>query len=340
MNESIRKIYDIIKDYRSDEGIQITPEDIRDWAFQFGDEAEFMVQELSHLLPQVYFSKERVIKEMRDVLNNLIKLFQYTTVESFLRDVCFLNLQKDGKSQGVLIQIIDEIIMSKGYASLSHYSAHPKKIFVYVDDVLASGGTIGSDLIRWLGAEKHAEDVANQKISLVVALLCAHTWGHSFVKYRISQNFPEASKRIKWGWAYEIQNHLKWADQSLNIAIPIKDQPEDVRNYLSTLQAQKYEEYAMREINNPHRETFFTSPESRIRYENNLLRKGLEIIARVNNPSDTLRPLGLVNKNYKTYGLGTHFFTWRNVPNNSPLVFWWDVPAHGWKPLFKPKKNY
>ena len=50
--------------------------------------------------------------------------------------------------------------------------------------------------------------------------------------------------------------------------------------------------------------------------------------------STNLRPLGLINPQYKIFGLGTHYFTWRNIPNNAPLVYWWEVPGHKWKPLF------
>lgn len=339
MEELAQKIHAIIHDYRSEDGILITPEGICEWALQFDDDAHFMLQELTHLLPQIYFSKSRVQKEMANMLNELYQYFKYTSIDSFLRDVDFLDLQPKGKSQGVLLRMIDEIIRHKTSLCLSDYSSFPKKIYVYVDDVLASGGTIGRDLLRWLAQENHVDDIVGKKITLVVSLLCSHSWGRSFVDYRIHRTYPQLRNLIVWGWAYEIQNHLKWANQSLNIAIPIKDQPEDVRNYLSTLRASKYEDYAFREINNPVKETFFTSPENRIRYENNLLKKGLEIIAKVETPHDGLRPLGIVNPNYKTFGLGTHFITWRNIPNNSPLVFWWDIPAHGWKPLFKPRRK-
>lgn len=339
MEELICKIHEIIKDYRSDDGIFITAEDIREWALQFGKEAEFMLEELAHLLPQIYFSKDRVRKEMRNILNGMYKHFGYNNIEEFLKDTEFLYIQPEGKSQRILLGLIDEIVQEKTSHHLSDYNNHAKKIFVYVDDVLASGGTIGRDIISWLSQENHAEKIASKDISLVIALLCAHTWGKSFVEYRINRTYPILKNKIIWGWAYEIQNHLKWANQSLNIAIPIKDQPEDVKNYLSTLNATKYEEYAYREVNNPQKETFFTSAENRIRYENNLLTKGLEIISRIQFPHPGLRPLGLINPSYKTFGLGTHFFTWRNIPNNSPLVFWWDIPAHGWKPLFKPKRK-
>lgn len=338
MKEFACKIHETIKDYRNEDGIHITPDDICEWALQFGDEAQFMLQELSHLLPQIYFSKDRVKKEIRNILNELYIFFRYTSIDDFMQDVEFLCLQPKGKSQWILLQMIDFIVKDKTSHDLIYYKNFQKKIFVYVDDVLASGGTIGRDLLKWLEGNNHAESIANKKITLVVSLLCSHSWGRSFVDYRIHRTYPKLRNQIIWGWAYEIQNHLKWAIQSLNIAIPIKDQPEDVRNYISTLRASKYEEYAYREINNPVHETFFTSPENRIRYENNLLNKGLEIIAKVDSPHDGLRPLGIINPNYKTFGLGTHFFTWRNIPNNSPLVFWWDIPAHGWKPLFKPKR--
>lgn len=340
MESLAQKIYDIIKDYRQEEGMHMSPDDILEWGYQFGEDAEFMLSELAHLLPQIYFSKERVQKEMRNMLNVLYKYLKYNSVQSFFEDLDFLCLQPIGKSQHILLQMIDNLAIEKTSHSLSEYKKYPKKIFVYVDDVLASGGTIGRDLIKWLSVDNHVADLVNRKICLVVSLLCSHSWGKSFVDFRLHQQFPELKNNsIIWGWGYEIQNHLKWANQSLNIAIPVKDQPEDVKNYLSTLTAVKYEEYAYREINNPVKETFFTSPENRIRYENNLLKKGLEIISKIDNPSEGLRPLGMINPRYKTFGLGTHFFTWRNIPNNSPLVFWWDIPEHGWKPLFKPKRS-
>ncbi len=341
MEEFAQKIYEVIKDYRNEDGIKISPNDICEWGCQFGEDAEFMLNELTHLLPQIYFSKERVQQEMCNMLNDLYKYLKYSSIESFFKDIDFLCLQPEGKSQHVLLQMIDEIIIEKTSHSLEEYKKYSKNTYVYVDDVLASGGTIGRDLISWLKQDNHITDVANGNIRLVVSLLCSHSWGKSFVDYRLQKTFPELMKnnRIIWGWVYEIQNHLKWANQNLNIAIPVKDQPEDIKNYLSTLTAVKYEEYAYREINNPKKETFFTSPENRIRYENNLLKKGLEIISKIESPSEGLRPLGIVNPSYKTFGLGTHFFTWRNIPNNSPLVFWWDIPEHGWKPLFKPKRR-
>lgn len=99
---------------------------------------------------------------------------------------------------------------------------------------------------------------------------------------------------------------------------------------MHSLRATNYADYAYREDNQPINETFFSSPENRIKYENIILEKGIELIEKIEQPKEitNIRPLGFVYPNYKTFGLGTHFFTWRNIPNNTPLVFWWEVPKH------------
>ena len=340
MEQLAKQIFDVIRDYRNDDGIQIAVDDIIEWASQFGNDSQFVLAELAHLMPQIYFSKERVRGCLKDNLNTLYKLYNYKDVETFLNELSFIHMQGDDKSQTVLLGMLDGIVHDETGRHLGEFANENKSLFVYVDDVLGSGGTIGRDLISWLSQENRIVGVCSGQKHLAVMLLCAHSWGLGFQQYRIMKSFPGyETKKILWGWNYEIQNHLKLNAQSLNIAIPINDQPTDVRNYLSALSATKYEDYAYREAGQPPTETFFTSPENRIRYENILLTKGIEIIGRMRNPGPNVRPLGFTNPNYKTYGLGTHFFTWRNIPNNSPLVFWWDIPEHGWKPLFPPKRK-
>lgn len=340
MENLAKQIYEIIKDYRNHDGIQISADSVLMWAEQFGDDQRFMLEELCHLLPQVYFNKEKVKQCLRSNLNELYSHYQYTNLDTFLSDVEFIHTQGPEKSQSVLLGMLDDIIFEKIGKHLSDYNFTPKSLFVYLDDVLASGGTISRDIINWLKEDNHIESVSNGNIRLVVMVICLHSWGWHFLQYQLKMTFPQSKiGKILWGWNYEIQNHLKLNDQALNIAIPVNDQPQNVMNYLSNLSADKYEEYAFREPNQPKTESFFTSPENRIRYENLLLQKGLDIIGRIQGPvADNIRPLGMIKPRYKTFGLGTHFITWRNIPNNSPLAFWWDVPEHGWKPLFPPKR--
>ena len=97
------------------------------------------------------------------------------------------------------------------------------------------------------------------------------------------------------------------------------------------------EEYAFRNPKFPQKEELFSSPENRNRFEQILLAKGIQII---NNIEDlkvpSIRPLGMAPPSYKTLGTGSHTFTWRNISNTCPLVYWWE--SGGWHPLF-PVKN-
>lgn len=91
-------------------------------------------------------------------------------------------------------------------------------------------------------------------------------------------------------------------------------------------------EYAMRNAKMPVKETFFSSPENRIRFENVILIKGIEILGKVSVLKENQRPLGNINPSFQTFGTGTLFFTWRNVSNTSPIVFWWE--SKYWHSLF------
>ena len=93
---------------------------------------------------------------------------------------------------------------------------------------------------------------------------------------------------------------------------------------------------AFRNPEYPKEEKFFSSEENRIRYENILLKKGIDIINDTDNLNVNTRPLGLTPPSHKTLGTGSHFFSWRNISNTSPLVFWWET--NGWVPLF-PRKH-
>lgn len=341
MKEIADKILETIKDYRNDDGIFLDSDHILNWANQFGENAEFMLNEISHIIPQVYISKEQAKEFIDGHIEALIEKFGYTNITDLLINTEFLDMQEPQKSQPAILNILESLLNEKYGESYLKYKTYPKVNFVYFDDILASGSTIGRHMVKWLEAEnsdgvKNVDNVINGNYRLSVNLFCCHTWGHSFQKYRLINTFGDKiDKRISWFWNLQIQNHAKWNNQSLNIAFPISEQPANVKSYLANLTAEKYEDYAYRKEGTPANEGFFTSPENRIMYENILLQKGISIIDMIRGEvRPNLRPLGLINPSYKTFGLGTHFFTWRNIPNNSPLVFWWEVHGHDWQPLF------
>ena len=341
MEERIKKILDVIKDYRNDDGIFLTEKDIDEWAEQFGNDRDFVLDEFGHIIPQIYLSKAETVRYLEGVLEALRRLYKYGSLEDLLHETEFLKMQQEGKSQDVLLSMLSNVVLDKTGHELGDYVGFNKIHYVYLDDVMATGGTIGKHLRTWLSKDTNADDIRNNKKTIIVMLVCSHSLGESITRYMITQQFHIKEEQMLIGSFYKIENHLKFnlASQKLNIAIPLPSQSKRVHDYLSRLPdtADKYSDYTFRPEGFPKKEVFFTTPQNRDRYERIILEKGLDIIDNTSVPGVNLRPLGMVNPRYHTLGLGTHFFTWRNVPNNSPLVYWWSVPGHNWKPLF-PKK--
>ena len=341
MNDLADKLLEIIADYRNDDGIYLDRDHIIVWANQFGNDAEFILKEMLHVIPQVYISKRKAKSLLESHIRKLMYHFGYANVGDLLINTEFLDLQPALKSQSVILALLEEVLAEKYGESYENYKSYPKLNFVYFDYILASGSTIGNQIEKWLKEEgkdgiSNSEHILTNKYRLSINLFGLHTWGQSFQRFRIIKVFDDKiDKKIAWIYDYEIQNHAKWRNQKFNIAFRIEEQPAVVKLYLANLDALKYEDYAYRNSNAPAIENFFSTAENRVKYENIILQKGLSIITMIQGGiKPNIRPLGLTNPSYKTFGLGTHFFTWRNIPNNSPLIFWWEVPGHNWKPLF------
>lgn len=338
-----QNILSVIQGYRNEDGISLDIDHILVWANQFGDDSLFVLSELSHIIPKIYVSKERAIQYTEQHLSWLTRKYGYHGFNEFLMDTHFIRLQTEGKSQLAIIELVEEIIQEKYQVSLEQYITYPKRNFVYFDDVLATGSTLGRHIVDWLNSSnesgKMIDGILADKYRLSINLFCLHTWGKSFQTYRLNKEIDEKlDKKITWMHNYLVENHARFPNQAFNNAFPIQMQPINIQSYLSNLPATKYVNYAYRNASMPQFENFFSSKENRIRYENIILQKGLSIIEMIKGElKPNIRPLGLINPSYKTFGLGTHFVTWRNIPNNCPLVYWWEVPGHDWTPLF-PRK--
>lgn len=348
MDALIEQVFDKIKDFRRDEGVEITRDSIREWALQFGDDAEFMLSETDNILGKTYLTKEEAIELFRNYIKEHLKRHKYNDIVSYLRDVCYLRLQPDGKSQNIIVGMVEEIIRSDYGVNVSDFADYPKKLFIYFDDVLITGGTLGDDLAEWINEGTRKDDLNTRRIKLEVDLIVEHRFGQNMMLYRLEKINCKGlnTGNIHIWHYYEVENHLKlpyvFGGQKLNaVAIPVKETlSAEAIKYWEELDAQGHADYAFRPEGRPAKEEYFTSAENRIRYEKILVDKGLYIINQIQGEvKGNVRPLGFIYPSYKTLGVGTLFFTWRNVPNNSPLVFWWDVPGHNWKPLFPAKRG-
>ena len=249
MKELAESVLDIVKDYRNEDGIQLTLEDILAWAEQFGNDSEFMLNEIFHLLPNTYISRNKAKEITRLHIKSLIE--KTGSLTEFLSETEFLNLQIDGKSQGAILKLVEEVLNEDYSQSYQDYLSFPKTNFIYFDDVLATGGTIGRQLIEWLNrtssnVQNHVR-VLNGEYKLSVRLFCLHNWGFSFQNFRIEKTFSAAlARKIDWFYYIEVENHIKLRNQQLNIVIPQSDQPQNAKTYLAGLDAEKYEDYAYR----------------------------------------------------------------------------------------------
>ncbi|WP_370227210.1 hypothetical protein [Mesoflavibacter sp.] len=354
MQEIAEQIFEIIKDYQCDYAerkFEITVEHIIAWANQFGDDAEFVLKELLHFLPEIYISKEKAKDLLRTRLLDIQNFYGYKTMNEMVLNTHFFNLQKGYKSQSEILSIVDDILQSEFMVDYKDYIDVPKTNFIYFDDVLATGGTVYKDLATWLetkedGQNENYKAIINKSKTLAVSLFCYHSFGFSNMEWRLMKQFDDKIKKVLLvGTDYIVENHIKtkWIaeKQKLNCVYPIEGQSKSTMDYLSGLVAENDSVPAFRPSNLPKKETFFSSPENRIKLENIFLEKGVELLGKVQtaNPDQRKRPLGDTVRSHKTFGTGTLFFTWRNISNTCPLVFWWDVTGHDWLPLFCVKNR-
>lgn len=345
---SANNIFEIIKDYQcdyQDRKFDLSPEHVQHWADQFGDESEFVLSELFHFIPEIYISKEKAKELLLERLKHFQLYYKYNTMNELIINSHFFDVQKPEKSQGELLNLIDEILQQEHFIEYKSFQNNTKKHFIYFDDLLATGGTIFKDLKNWLEDEsngkKNYDALLEREITLAVSLFCCHSLGFSNIEWQLMKLTSDDIKKLMYFKSdYIIENNLKtkWIAESqrLNCAFPIDEQSKNVKEYFNSLAAEKTSFPAFRPRTLPKIETFFSSPENRIKLENLFVEKGIELLNKIksDNPDQRKRPLGDTVRSHKTLGTGTLFFTWRNISNTCPLVFWWDVHGHDWMPLF------
>lgn len=359
MEHLITDIYEIIKDYRQDENM-MSKERIRAWINQFNpDDKTFVLEEMKHILQQRYISKERAIKLVKEMIEFLAKNFQFEIAKDFLLQSYFIDHQPEGKSQKVLLKFLDEIIQNEFSISIAECKPDKPKYYIYFDDILCTGDTLVKGLAKnkddsngWFhktneSGKTNLAIFKENNAKLVLAYFCVHKFN---VKKALSRLWFELGKVnvetvYAWDEAFNIENDFDNTNSKLNFIFPkesvkdgyIAECQKQIEEKIKNLGYHKNEIIKYRQEGKPADEIFFTSKENRERFEKIILTKSIEVYYR----SDKMRneprpkPLGYGLYTDMSFGFGTLIFTWRNVPFNVPLVFWY--PYHNWKPLFERK---
>jgi hypothetical protein len=351
MEEKINKIVEIIGDYRAEDigwfyRTKIDSEHINKWLNQFDElDKEFIVDELLHLLPNSYLTKHETLRIISTEFDVISKGYGYDDINVFLDETKFLDCQPAGKSQKVLLNLIDGVLQEKYNRSISTCGNSNIKNWLYTDDVLASGGTFKGEILSEI-RKYGTDEFIKSDINIIGSFIILHNWATKNVKFSIDKELKtELKKRIQFYRVTEIENdpiiNFYNSNPKFNHVYPIETEDgKQVLNFIQENLSNEYdfrnEQYAFRNPNYPKEENFFSSSENRIRYENILLKKGFDIMQSIENiNAKSLRPLGMTNPSNKILGTGTHFFTWRNISNTCPIVFWWG--SNNWMPLFPVK---
>lgn len=342
MDKIAAVICEIMADYHKDNNFKFCAEHVIKWTSQFGEDGQFILEEFYHILEKgIYVSEKKAKSLLVCRVEMLAKKYKYKDVIEFIANAEFPLFQEEGKSQDVLLKLLGTGLQETFGIGLAAAGQVSKKHTIYIDDILATGGTVYRLSSEWL-TRIDENGVSNLKKIIIgektydVCVFCSHT--RNTFRWRLKIDLKEdlLLKKIGLLSDYAIEDHRSFLDQKMNFAFPIRDEAEPVFDaYLKSLDKDGWvmnDIGAYRDPNQPKKEVFFSSFENRKRFEHILLRKGIEILTATATLAESQRPLGMTFPSHRSFGSGTLFFTWRNISNTCPVVFWWD--KGGWLPLF------
>jgi hypothetical protein len=330
----LASIANTIKDYRAEDLRQPTPEHVDTWIKQFDDAVQLpMLREMDYVLARTYFTKSFV----RDFFARQIKNEDFAGGDPchFWREAHILDIQHNGRSQSEIRSLFSEALMEQcGFTSDECGAAG--EAFIYLDDVLFSGGRIGDDLEGWIVNE------APDHGRVHVLVIAAHRFGEWKCLNRLRETARKAGKTLDFHcWAaLRIENRNYYRDKSEVLWPAAIPDNEELKAYI---REEKKFQFVVRQPGAVLEHPIFSSEQGRQLLERELLMAGMRIRSFSQNPNRALRPLGF---SPFALGFGSMIVTYRNCPNNTPLALWWgdpeahaDHPFSRWYPLL-PRKTY
>jgi hypothetical protein len=198
--------------------------------------------------------------------------------------------------------------------------------YVYIDDGLFSGNHILADLKDWL------TDKAPNDATVHVIVIALHRGGQYYARINLERAAQALKKKIKCTWwrIVTLEDRRTYINNS-DVLRPTSIPTDQVTQ--AYVQAMTYKP-VLRTPPGTGDLKIFSSEEGRNLLEQEFLAKGAYIRTVCPLLNQYQRPLG--NMVLETLGFGSTIVTFRNCPNNAPLVFWAGNP---WNPLFSRKTN-
>ncbi|HEX8563836.1 MAG TPA: hypothetical protein VF676_12740 [Flavobacterium sp.] len=359
MEKLIREVFEIIKDYRADEQM-MNEGTIERWIQQFNlEDREFILEEMKVILGKHYISQEKAKELMKEMIRFLAKTFEIADPRDFLLASKFIDNQPNGKSQKALLSFVDDIIKAEYGLSIAECNPEKPMYYLYIDDILCTGDTLVKNLTKndehtkgWF-YQVNEEGTTNLSLfknngsKLILSYFAIHKLNIKKALSRIYYGLGKYNPHTIYAWDkdYAIENDIDNIDSKLNFLFPKESVKDDIviecQNQIEgKIKGAGYHENDViryRDVNRPQAEEFFSSAENRERFEKIILDKCIQIYNSSSHLKEDLRPKPLGYGLYSdlSLGFGTLIFTWRNVPFNVPLVFWYR--SQHWTPLFERK---
>lgn len=333
-NNLLASIAHTIEDYRVGEIAAPSPDHVDLWVRQFdADIQDPLLAELDHTLKHTYFAKSAVTGFFANQIKH--QGLAGTSPCDFWRAAHVLDIQRQGYSQREIRQQFGMALRDQCGLTLKDCGSDGGA-YIYIDDVLFTGGRIGTDLSAWI------TESAPPSFTVHVLVIATHRLGEWQCTERLKKAATDAGKKMQLHcWAAIRLENRKARCNTSEVLWPAVI-PQDPR-LLAYLAEEKKFPFQPRQPGAKLEHGIFSSEAGRQLLEEQMLLAGMRIRAFSRTPNRALRPLG-----FSPFGLGfgSMIATFRNCPNNAPLALWWgdpDAPAghpfRNWRPLL-PRKTY
>lgn len=314
----------MIADYRAGEIPTPDAAHVDRWINQFPAAVrDPILTELLHVFDRTYFTRANFQTFIDSIVANAN--FAGATPCQFWQGVKVLNLQTAGNSQKDMIALLAASLQRQCGLALPSCGVTPHT-YLYLDDALFSGGRIRSDLVKWVTG------AAPAKAKLAVLIIGSHKLGEWYSGNKIQDAAKAAGKSIDLSWwrAASFEDR-KSAVNNSDVLRPTTI-PADLatRAYVTGLSQAPI----IRSVGGNSPIGIFSGEPGRHLLEQEFLVAGVRVRGMCPHLNNFMRPLG--NMLFESLGFGSTIVTYRNCPNNAPLVFWAGNP---WYPLFPRKTN-
>jgi Mg2+/Co2+ transporter CorC len=141
--DAINKVYQIIKEYRKEEGEYMSEQVIKDWIAQFEEaDRDFILDQMANILSKRYITRDRFKEYLRstffkDIIRLMQSDFKMSDIKEIFKRSYFISGQPEGRSQKVVLKIFAEVLEEELGLKIDECGKGDPVCCIYLDDIYA-----------------------------------------------------------------------------------------------------------------------------------------------------------------------------------------------------------